>query len=249
MLGAIDLNADIGEGKAFDAELLKIVSSASVACGGHAGDEYIMAATLECAKKHRVITGAHPGFEDKENFGRKQLDLPAGLIAEQVVEQVARIVKIGKKTGQKISYVKLHGALYNLASRDYSYARTIFEALKNYDTGLAVLALDGSQQLRAASDLGFKTIAEAFADRAYDANGLLLSRAEKGAVLETEDDAVKQALLIAVERKIIAVDGVEINSGATSLCLHGDNIAALKLAQAIKNALKKARIKISAAIW
>ncbi|MCF6326663.1 MAG: LamB/YcsF family protein [Devosiaceae bacterium] len=244
----IDLNADLGEGMGFDLELLQIISSASIACGGHAGDAKTMAATLEAAKKAGVVTGAHPGFKDRENFGRKQLDISASHMGEIIVEQIKTICLIADEVGQIISYVKLHGALYNLASKDFTYAKTIFGAIKKFDANLAILAMDNSAQLKAAKELDFKTISEAFADRAYQNNGLLLSRKFDGAVFNKTELAVKQVLSIAQNNKITSHDGFEIPSNANSICLHGDNKAALKLANAIKLALEDAGIKIAAPV-
>jgi len=247
-LNSIDLNADIGEGKGLDNELLKIISSASIACGAHAGDDNIMATTLEAAKRAKVITGAHPGFADKENFGRYQLDIPAKDMGEQVVEQIRRINLIASEIGQNISYLKLHGALYNLAAKDYSYAKTIFAAVKKFNPALAIMALDNSEQTKAASELALKIIPEAFADRAYQANGQLLSRSQEGAVFSDPQQAVNQAISIAKNREITSFDEVKFKSTASSLCLHGDNEAALGLAFAIKAALEKSGIKICARI-
>ncbi|HHG89549.1 MAG TPA: LamB/YcsF family protein [Devosia sp.] len=244
---SIDLNADLGEGAAFDAELLEIVSSASIACGGHAGSAEIMGRTLLGAKRAGVRTGAHPGFVDPENFGRKRLDLPADAIAVQVVEQLEAMAAIAEKAGQPISYVKLHGALYNWASEDYALAHTIFEAVKAFKPSMAILALDGSKQLKAAEGLGLKTIPEAFADRAYDASGLLVPRSLPGSVFSDPAQAVAQALGIASDRQITAIDGGVLKSKAKSICLHGDNEAALKIARAIRDALGEAGVAISAA--
>ncbi len=245
-MSSIDLNADLGEGMEFDQALLSIVSSASIACGAHAGNARIMAKTLLAAKRAGVRTGAHPGFVDPEHFGRVELDLPDKLVASQVVAQVREISQIAQQIGQPISYVKLHGALYNKASRNYPLAHMIFSALREWDSGLAILALDGSKQLKAARDLGLATIPEAFADRAYGADGLLVSRARPGAVFSDPDQAVAQALFIAGEGRITAIDGTSLKSDATSICLHGDNQAALKIARSIRDALGEAGIAISA---
>jgi 5-oxoprolinase (ATP-hydrolysing) subunit A len=245
-MSSIDLNADLGEGMEFDAALLAIVSSASIACGAHVGNAQIMAKTLLAAKAAGVRTGAHPGFVDPEHFGRVELDLPDKLVANQVVTQVREIRQIAQQIGQPISYVKLHGALYNKASRNYSLAHAIFSALREQAPDLAILALDGSKQLKAARDLGLATIPEAFADRAYGADGLLVSRARTGAVFSDPDQAVAQARSIAGEGQITAIDGTSLTSNAKSICLHGDNQAALKIARSIRDALGEAGIAISA---
>ncbi len=245
---SIDLNADLGEGAPLDGELLQIVSSASVACGGHAGDEQIMERTLLAAKQAGVVTGAHPGYLDKENFGRVQLDISAQKVARQVVGQLQAIENIAQKTGQPVSYVKLHGALYNRASREYDFARVIFEAIADYSNCLSVLALDNSAQIRAAQDAGLQTIAEAFADRAYTQAGLLMGREQPGAVYDRAEIAVRQAVLIARDGELVSQSGKRIKSGARSLCLHGDNEAALQLATAVRDGLKQVGIAIRAAV-
>lgn len=245
---SIDLNADLGEGAAYDVELLQIVSSASVACGGHAGDEGTMERTLLAAKQAGVVTGAHPGYLDKKNFGRVELDIAAGEVAQQVVEQLHVIHDIAQKVAQPIPYVKLHGALYNRASKEYDFARVVFSAIKEYCSSLAILALDNSAQIRAAQDVGLHTIAEAFADRAYTEDGLLVARGQAGAVYNRTDIAVKQAVAIAQVGEVVSQSGKRIKSGARSLCLHGDNDAAIKLATAVRDGLQQAGIAIRTAV-
>ncbi len=241
---SIDLNADLGEGMAFDDELMNIVSSASIACGGHAGDEQSMKACLLAAKKAGIVTGAHPGFVDKENFGRLELDLPHETIRGQVMEQIGRLVEIGERVGQRISYVKLHGALYNLAARDHDLSWILFSAIREFDPSLAILALDGSAQFEVAGDLGFRVIGEAFADRAYEENGQLVSRTQPGAVYHDPALAVAQSLDIATRGVIRSIGGKEITSRARSICLHGDNHAALELARAVRAGLEGEGVEI-----
>jgi len=234
---SIDLNADLGEGMAFDKQLLKIVSSASVACGGHAGNEEIMKKTLNAAAEAGVVTGAHPGFADPENFGRRKLDLPGEEITRQVLEQLHTISEIGKQIGQPISYLKLHGALYNMASERFELAREIFAAVQAVDPKLAIMALAGSAQLAAAKDLGLKTISEGFADRAYSANGLLLARSNQGALYSDPAIALNQAIMLARDKQVIAMDRSRVACEVQSVCLHGDNAAALELALAVRDGL------------
>ncbi|VAW18705.1 Lactam utilization protein LamB [hydrothermal vent metagenome] len=234
---SIDLNADLGEGMAFDKQLLRIVSSASIACGGHAGNEETMEKTLRRAAESGVMTGAHPGFADLENFGRRKLDLPLATIIEQVIGQLQTISVIARRVGQPISYLKLHGALYNLASERFDLAREIFAAVQNFDPKLAIMALAGSAQLRAAKDLGLKTISEGFADRAYRPDGMLLERSSPGAVYSNPAIAVNQAVMLARDKCVIAVDRTSIAREVQSVCLHGDNEAALELARAVRDGL------------
>jgi len=243
---SIDLNADLGEGMAFDKQLLKIVSSASIACGAHAGNEQIMEKTLNAAAEAGVVTGAHPGFYDPDHFGRRELDLPPETIALQVVEQLQLVSEIGKRAGQPISYLKLHGALYNLASERFELAREIFAAVQKVDPKLAIMALAGSAQLAAAKELGLKTISEGFADRAYTANGLLLTRKNHGALYSDPAIAVNQAIMLARDKRVIAVDRTSIACEVQSVCLHGDNRAALELALAVRDGLLVNDIMIKA---
>jgi len=244
----IDLNADLGEGAGSDEALLDIISSASIACGGHAGDENIMRKTLRLAKQRGVICGAHPGFIDKENFGRKRLNLPFSEIQNQIKIQLNSIQKIADAEGVQLRYVKLHGALANMTAEDFGLAKAAFETVKKHDAELAILALDNSAQVRAAKTLGQDIILEAYADRAYDENGLLVSRTIEGAVINDENKVVAQCLRLAQQGEIICLNGSVIKSQATSICLHGDNVSAIKLAQKIKIALQKAGIKIHSSL-
>ncbi len=244
----IDLNADIGEGAAFDEQLLDIISSASIACGAHAGNEAIMRSTLRLAKAKGVICGAHPGFADRENFGRLELDLPIAEVQQQVSEQLKIIQNIADEEQVPIRYVKLHGAMANMAARDISLASSLFQTVKNHNENLAILALDNSAQVLAAKELGLKIIREAYADRAYDNDGLLLSRKIKGALISDKYKAVKQCLLLAQRGEIISFAGKILQSTAKSICLHGDNKNALELAISIKKSMQKAGINIHSAL-
>lgn len=244
---SIDLNADIGEGMPFDVELLKIVSSASIACGGHAGTVQTMHTALSAAKKCNVVTGAHPGFVDPEHFGRRKLDLPISTICAQILAQIDEIWSVGNGVGQPISYVKLHGALYNMASEDYDLSFAIFAAVKQKFPIPSILAPDASAQLKAAQSLGMPTITEAFSDRAYIADGTLMSREHVGAVHTDVNQIVKQAVCIAREGSAPLANGDYLQIKAQSLCLHGDSEGALTNARAVRAGLEQAGIAISAA--
>lgn len=245
---AIDLNADLGEGGDFDAELLEIVSSASVACGGHAGSDEIMRETLLAAKAQDVRTGAHPGFIDPENFGRRELDLSFDAIADQVVLQIRRILAVGEQVGQIISYVKLHGALYNMTAQDGVLAEHLFGVLRREFGPLPMMALEGSAQIAAATRLDTLVIREGFADRAYANTGNLVPRSVDGAVLHDAAAVVQQAVRMARDGEIVAVDGTLIASNVQSICLHGDNVAALELAKAVQAGLRDANIAVSSKV-
>ena len=241
----IDLNADIGEGAEFDAELLKIISSASIACGGHAGNEEIMRQTLKMAKKNGVVCGAHPGFMDKENFGRVRLDLPIKQLQAQIKHQLQLIQKIADEENVALRYVKLHGALANMCAEDEKLAIKIYEIVAQHNRDLAILALDNSAQITAANKLGLNYIREAYADRTYDSKGLLVARSEPNAIIIDNKQAIEQCLRLAKNGEIKAIDGTIINSKARSICLHGDNPHALEMAQQISKAMQKNNIKIS----
>lgn len=242
----IDLNADLGEGQGYDTQLMGIISSASIACGGHAGDIATMRATLLAAKLSNVVVGAHPGFLDRENFGRIKLDIAPEIVAQQVVTQVKTISQIADEVRHPIRYIKLHGALYNWASQDEGFARIIFVALKVSFPDLAIMALDNSVQLRVARELSLSTIAEAFVDRTYTNQGLLVDRSKAGALIEAPEGALKQALGIVLDKTIVAEGGALLPSHAQSLCLHGDNVAALDLARAVSKGLQGAGVTIQA---
>lgn len=245
---SIDLNADMGEGTGNDQALLDIVSSASIACGGHAGNTETMRATLKAARDRNVTCGAHPGFADPENFGRRRLNLAPDELQAQLREQLIAISEIAGSEGVPLKYVKLHGALANMAAEDPQLALSAFQIVKAHDPTIAILAQDNTAQITAANALGLKTIREAYADRRYDKNGLLVSRSEEGAVLTATDDVVAQCLSIARGGTITASDGTEIKTQAQSICLHGDTTGAVALAQKIHAALRSAQISVEAPV-
>lgn len=245
-LNAMDLNADLGEGATNDVALLEIVSSASIACGAHAGNDDLMHETIRQAAQRHVRIGAHPGYPDRKNFGRLELDLPADEVAGRVAEQLERFLEAAHTADAQTSYVKLHGALYNRAASDFDFSCRIFERIQQMQPQLAIMALDNSSQVKAARHVGLGYIPEAFADRRYSADGKLVSRTQPGAVIHDAASAVTQALAIVRDRRITTLDNQTIASGATSLCLHGDNAQALTLARRIRDALKQAGITIRA---
>ncbi|MDR3470834.1 MAG: LamB/YcsF family protein [Devosia sp.] len=245
---SLDLNADIGEGLPNDAELLAIVSSASIACGGHAGTEATMRAALRGAKAHGVVAGAHPGFVDPANFGRKRLDIGADGVTRQMRSQLETISALAREEGVELRYVKLHGALANMAAEDEVIASVAFAAVRNHDPSLAILAIDNSAQVSAAEALGLQVIHEAYADRAYQPNGLLVPRSEPGAVLRNAELVAQRAVRLATRGELVATDGTAIPTIARSLCIHGDNEEAVAIAHALKETLDEAGISIAAAL-
>lgn len=242
----LDLNADLGEGMPGDEALLEIVSSASIACGGHAGNEKTMRASLRAAAARGVVVGAHPGFADRENFGRKRLILAPDELDGQVRAQVRRLVEIAEEEGVPVRYLKLHGALANMAAEEPAVAALCFAAVSGLVSDMAVLAIDNSAQVEVAETLGYPVVREAYADRAYMPDGLLVPRSMPGAVLHDAAEIADRAVRLAEAGEIVAMDGTIIRTEAASLCIHGDTEEAVAIALAVRGALARAGIAIKA---
>jgi UPF0271 protein len=245
---SIDLNADVGEGVGTDAELLPLVSSVNIACGAHAGDEGTMRETIRLALRHGVAVGAHPGFADREHFGRRELAMSPADAADLVIDQVVRLQAVAVGLGARVGHVKLHGALYNMAARDPALAAAIAAAValhRDRSGGPTVLyALAGSVLVAEARRVGLRALGEGFADRAYRRDGSLQPRSEPGALIEEPAAAAEQALLIATGRVVIGRDGSTIPIDADTLCVHGDSPAAVASARAIRERLDSAGIAV-----
>jgi UPF0271 protein len=246
-MSSLDLNADLGEGTGADEALLELVTSASIACGGHAGDDMTMRATIRAAKARGVIIGAHPGFADREHFGRRRLLLPPEELDEQVRGQVRQLVDFAEEEGAAVRYVKLHGALANMAAEEAAVAALCFAAVEGLVRNLAILALDNSAQVEVGEAMGFDVVREAYADRAYQPNGLLVPRAEPGAVLHDRDEIAARAIRLAEKGEIVAIDGTVFHSQARSLCIHGDTPDAIEIARHLRRSLRDAGIAVAAA--
>ena len=242
----IDLNADLGEGIGDEAALLKIVSSASIACGGHAGDAQSIAEALRGCRARSVRAGAHPGFADRANFGRQRLALSTEALIDSIAGQLHLILAVAREEQVPVTYVKLHGALANMAAEDLLLARTLFGVVRDIDDRLAILALDRSAQVDAALALGLPVIREAYADRGYQADGLLVPRNEPGAVLHDADAILARAVRLARHGEIVATDGSVFRTEARSLCIHGDNPEAVAIAEALKAGLAAQGIAVGA---
>lgn len=238
MTRRLDLNADLGEGMGNDEALLAIVTSASIACGGHAGDISTMRTALRAAEANGVRAGAHPGFADPAHFGRRRLALPHDEIAAQIVGQIGTLSAVAAEEDVPLAYVKLHGALANMAAEDDALAETIFTAIGQSHPRLAALVLENSAQHHAAMRLGIETIPEAYADRAYTRDGLLAPRSMDGAVIHDDAQVVARCLRLARNGEIVAIDGTVLTSSATSICLHGDTPGAVALARRIRAELE-----------
>ena len=243
---AIDLNCDLGEGAGHDAELMPLLTSANIACGGHAGDPGTMRATIELAARHGVAIGAHPGFEDRKNFGRSELTLPTGETFILVTRQVRALAEAARALGHPLSHVKPHGGLYNLAARDRRVADEIAQAVWEISPQLILVGLAGSQSLAAARARGLAAASEAFVDRAYVANGSLLPRSQPGAVIADPAAAAAQGVRLAREGRVRAADGADVAVRADTLCLHGDGPEAVALARRLRTELEAAGIAVRA---
>lgn len=240
----IDLNCDLGEGAGQDALLMPLISSANVACGGHAGDEATMRETVSIAKAYWVSVGAHPGYEDRENFGRKEMALSPEEVYGLVSSQVAVLQKIADEAGVAVTHVKPHGALYNVAARDGDTAKAVAEAVYSVGKYLVLYALAGSELVRAGHAVGLHVASEVFADRVYQADGLLVPRSQPGAMHVSEEAMIAQVLDM-VERGMVKTrDGFEIAVQADTLCLHGDGAHAVPFARKIRQALKDAGVRV-----
>ena len=249
-VATIDLNADLGESFGRwtipgQDEMLALVSSASIACGAHAGDAVVMRATVRAARARDVVVGAHPGYPDLQGFGRRELALAADEIAAQVAAQTGALVGIARLEGATVRYVKPHGALYNRAARDADAARAIVAGVRGVDPALALLALAGSAMIRAAEDAGVRAASEAFVDRAYRADGTLVPRDRPGAVLGDPARVAERALRLVEDGRVEADDGTMLRLRADSLCVHGDSPDAPRLLAAVRERLERAGIAIA----
>jgi len=243
---SVDLNADLGEGTGLDDDLLEIVSSASIACGGHAGDAATIRHILKICKTRSIRAGAHPGYADPKRFGRFRLVMPLDTLLGQIREQLFLTRFIADEVGHPLSYVKLHGALANQTAEELAFAVGIFATIQGMDSKMAVLALDNSQQVRAAKAVGMPLIREAYADRAYTADGLLVPRGQEGAVIHDIDAVITRCLRLAKSGELVAIDGTVMASAARSICLHGDTPGAVDLAREVRGALEGEGITIAA---
>ena len=246
MPARIDFNCDIGEGCGDDAAIVPYVSSANIACGGHAGDEATMRATLRLCRQHGVAAGAHPGYDDPEHFGRRTLPLSRDEIAMLMLSQLARLASIADDEGVRLTHVKPHGALYNLAADDRIVAQAIVGAVAAFDPHLIVYGLAQSQLTDAAEQAGLRAAHEVFSERGYAANGRLLPRGQPGAVIESLDASIRQVRDLVLRGEVEVVGGGRIALRADTLCLHGDRDDAAAFARAVREALHADGIEVAA---
>lgn len=245
MSQTIDLNADMGEGAGEDDALLDIISSANVACGCHAGDWREMARVMALAQTRGVNIGAHPGFDDRDHFGRREITLPAAELRALIAHQVGAARAVAATQGATLTHVKLHGALANMAARDEALAETCFEAALTAAPETALMVIAGTAQDTVARRLGAPIISEVFADRGYAPDGTLLPRGAPGAVLTDPAEVAARVVAMVSQGALLPQDAPPRPTQIDSICLHGDTPGALALARAVRRALENAGWKIA----
>jgi UPF0271 protein len=246
---SIDLNADLGEAlgqwpMGDDDAMLGIVTSANVACGFHAGDPVTTRNTVTAAAARGIAVGAHPSYRDLVGFGRRRMDYAHDELLADIVYQLGALDAFCRLAGTRVAYVKPHGALYNTIVADEAQARAVVEAIAAYTPGLAVLGLPGSAFLRLAADAGLRPVREAFADRAYNPDGTLVSRRLPGSVLHDADAVAARMLRLATEGVMTAIDGTEFALEADSICIHGDSPGAVEMAATVRRSLEAAGVDL-----
>ena len=245
-MASIDLNADLGEGDACDEELLQIVSSCNVACGGHAGDADSMIRTVRSAIANGVAVGAHPGYPDREGFGRRSEFMAGGELYDSLTAQVTELADIAAHLGARLTHVKPHGALYNDAVRTRELADIIARMTAEAPGAPAFVGMAGTELDFAARRHGLTFVAEAFVDRAYEPDGTLVSRSEPGAVHELLSVATTQAVRLAEAGEVTARNGEVVAVQADTLCIHGDTPGAAEKARAVRDVLESHGVEIRA---
>ena len=246
-----DLNCDMGEVAEAIADgtqeaLMRSITSANVACGGHAGDARTMETTIEQALRWKLAIGAHPGYPDRANFGRLELKLPVEAIADTVSEQVRGLAQIVSGCGARLAHVKPHGALYNQAVRNRELAEAIAKGVARWSKEVVLVGLAGSAMLEVFREAGFAVAAEAFADRRYEADGTLRSRKFEDALIRDPEEAGRQALNIVERGVVVARDGSEVAVDAQTICIHGDTPGAQVIAATVARKLREAGVALCA---
>jgi UPF0271 protein len=246
---SIDINSDMGElpqaiANGSQEALMQFVTSCNIACGGHAGDEHTMRATIAQAQRWDSAIGAHPGYADRANFGRIELQLSGEEIADTVCQQLVTLAAVAEQAGAEVVHVKPHGALYNQAARDPLVAKAIVEGVRRWSGSVVLVGLSGSVMLDEFREAGFAIAAEAFADRRYEADGSLRSRKLADALLANPEEAAQQALSIVARGEVVTAGGKVIPLEANTLCIHGDTPGALQIAEAVHGILREAGITL-----
>ncbi|KGM45789.1 LamB/YcsF family protein [Neobacillus niacini] len=245
----IDINCDLGESYGLfkignDKEVLKHISSANIACGYHAGDHNVMMETIQMAKKYHVNIGAHPGFPDILGFGRREMNVSTREIYNLTLYQMGALSAFAKAEGVKLVHVKPHGALYNMAAKSRLIADSIAQAVADFDSTLILFGLSGSELIQAGKAKGLNTAQEVFADRTYQPDGSLTSRNDENSMIHDMNIAAQRIIRMIREGKVATTDGTDIAMTADTVCVHGDEPAALNFITELKHALTKENIEI-----
>ncbi len=248
-MAKIDLNCDMGESfgaykLGFDEEMIKHVSSANIACGFHAGDPAVMQRTIRLAKTYGVKVGAHPSYPDLLGFGRRNMAVAATDVKGYLIYQIGALQAFARVEGLELQHVKPHGALYNMAVKDTKLAQAIAEAVRSLDKGLILVVLAGSAWVNIAKEQGLRVAGEAFADRAYSADGSLVPRSQPGAVIKDKKEVAERVIGMIEEGRVKAITGEDVTIKADTICLHGDTPGALELAIHLRSALGDRGIKV-----
>jgi len=242
----IDLNCDLGEGYPNDAALMPLISSANIACGFHAGDADTMRRTVDLALEYGIAIGAHPGFDDRENFGREPQRLSKQASYDLVTTQLEKLQAVAHASGAALHHVKPHGALYNMAAKDPELAFVIAHAVLDFNPALILYGLSGSASIAQARALGLATASEVFADRSYQPDGSLTPRSQSGALIGDTQKCLEQVWDMIQKKSVRAVDGAVVPIVAETICLHGDGEHAVEFAGAVRAFLLKKKIAVQA---
>lgn len=245
----IDLNSDLGEGfgsykAGLDDKIIPLITSANIACGFHAGDPLIMKNTVQLCRTNGVCAGAHPGFPDLVGFGRRNLSASPDEVKAMMTYQIGALSAFCASEGIKLSHVKPHGALYNMAAKDYKLAIAVCEAVYEFDKNLPLLALSGSMMQKAAEETGVIFASEVFADRAYEDDGTLVARSKPGAMIIDENEAVERTVEMIKHKRVKSISGNYISINPQSVCVHGDNEKALLFVKKIRAGFEEQGIEI-----
>ena len=245
-----DLNADLGESFGAwtlgdDAALMQIITSANVACGFHAGDPLTLRKACELAATRGITIGAQVSYRDLAGFGRREMDVPPSELTAEILYQIAALDGIARAEGASVRYVKPHGALYHRVARDPVQGEALIQAVRAYDPSLPLLTKPDGQAAQIARAAGMRVVTEAYADRAYGADGALVSRGQPGSVLTDQDLVASRAVRMVLDGTVQATDGTQVRLEARSLCIHGDTAGAVALARAVRGALEQAGVTLA----
>ena len=244
----MDINADLGEGFLFDEELMNIITSCNIACGGHSGNENSMRATIRLAIKNGVTIGAHPSYPDPEHFGRKEMEIAPDILKRNLQNQILTLINIAREEGAVVRYIKPHGALYNKAATDVDTANLLVDVVKEIEPSVALMGLSGSVLETIAKKNYLMFLKEGFADRRYEDNGTLVSRQNPLALIDDNEEAWQQVKGLISEETVTTISKTKIPLKIDSICFHGDSPQALDLLNYVGNQLKKNKIEVKNAV-